>query len=106
MPIDFHDEQNRHMYAVREANEDWEAMIESIVTVKGKEIADIGCGGGIYTSTLADMGAARVTGVDSSKVMLAEAQSTLVGYNNISYVLGNALNTGLLGEQYDIILER
>lgn len=56
MPIDFHDPNNRWTYTTREADETWSALIRANVDVAKKRIADIGCGGGIYTKALASMG--------------------------------------------------
>ena len=106
MPIDFYAPENRLSYATRQADSSWETAISDMVDVKGKRVLDIGCGGGIYTKALAEMGAASVTGVDSSKTMLEGAIENCRGYTNIDFVTGNALNTGLLAERYDLILER
>jgi len=106
VPIDFHAAENRLSYAIRQADSSWETAISDMVDVKGKRVLDIGCGGGIYTKALAEMGAASVTGVDSSKTMLEGAIENCRGYDNIDFVTGNALNTGLLAERYDLILER
>jgi 2-polyprenyl-3-methyl-5-hydroxy-6-metoxy-1,4-benzoquinol methylase len=70
MPIDFHSAQNRYTYASREADPAWRQAISEIVAMEGKDALDIGCGGGIYTKALAQMGAAHVTGVDFSREML------------------------------------
>ena len=106
MPIDFLAPENRLSYATRQADSSWRSAISDMVDVKGKRVLDIGCGEGIYTKALAEMGAASVTGVDSAKTMLEGAIENCRGYANIDFVMGNALNTGLLAERYDIILER
>jgi len=56
MPIDFHDEQNKQTYATRNADESWISLIKDTVVVSNTRIADIGCGGGIYTKALIKMG--------------------------------------------------
>ena len=98
MPIDFHAPENRLSYATRQADSSWKTAISDMVDVKGKRVLDIGCGGGIYTKALADMGAASVTGVDSSKTMLEGAIENCRGYANIDFVMGNALCTGASGQ--------
>jgi ubiquinone/menaquinone biosynthesis C-methylase UbiE len=106
MAIDFHAEKNRFSYAKRNVDVSWTAMIEQLVDVRGKHAVDIGCGGGIYTRALAQMGAAQVTGVDFSSEMLAGAQAHTVGYPQITYKSGHALATGLPDAEGDLVLQR
>jgi len=106
MSIDFHEQENRYSYATRQAGSSWMNMVSSIVAVNGKRALEIGCGGGIYTKALADLGAASVTGLDSSREMLQAARENCHGYANIDFILGSALGTGLLAERYDLVLQR
>jgi len=107
MPIDFHAKQNRFSYAMREADQTWcEDIQQNVIDVRGKTIADIGCGGGIYTLALAEMGAAHVTGVDFSQEEIQAAQEKHHEMPNITFTVGGAFHTGLASGQYDIVLER
>lgn len=106
MAIDFHSKDNRSSYSSRYADVSWIEKINEICEVKGKSVLDIGCGGGIYTKALADMGALTITALDFSEQMLATAKENCTGYSNIQYHLGNALHTKLEDEQFDIVLER
>ncbi|UHA75747.1 class I SAM-dependent methyltransferase [Paenibacillus sp. 481] len=106
MSIHFHDEKNRSTYAKREADATWIAKINDIVNVRQKQVVDIGCGGGIYSKALAEMGAECVTGVDFSEQMLVSARENSQSYPNIQFSVGNALDTTLPCEQYDIVLQR
>src|SRR6266852_5059525 len=106
MQIDFHRQENRYTYATRQADSSWMIMVNTIVAVGGRRVLDIGCGEGIYTKALADMGAASVTGLDSYREMLQRARENCGGYTNIDFVPGSALGTGLLAERYDLILQR
>jgi len=106
MAIDFHSQDNRSTYAKRQADDTWVNMIQSICVIEGKNVLDIGCGGGIYTKAFAEMGASFVTGLDFSEQILSSAKENCKSYTNINFHLGNALNTQLKKEQYDIILER
>lgn len=106
MPIDFHSPDNRYTYAQRQVDTAWTEMIQSIVEVQGKQVVDIGCGGGLYTATFAAMGAAEVTGVDFSMEMLKSAGEQCQEYSHVLFKLGNALQTGLPSGAYDIVLER
>lgn len=106
MPIDFHAEQNRMTYTKRTADPTWIATFTQLVDVSGREVLDIGCGGGIYSKALADLGAANVTGVDFSEEMLRGARENAKGYEQVQFAVGNALATGLANGRYDVILER
>ncbi len=106
MPIDFHDKQNRELYALREADRSWREAIQEMVNISGLNVLDIGCGGGIYSRALAEMGATHVTGVDYSEEMLGAAREQSQTYPQVQFVVGNALETSLPGEEYDLILER
>ena len=107
MPIDFHDQQNRLSYATREATLTWlENIQHHIIDVRGKTVVDIGCGGGIYTLALAELGATHVTGIDFSQAEIEAAQERYQTIFNITFSVGNAFSTGLPSAQYDIVLER
>lgn len=49
MPINFNDEQNEFTYTGRFADESWKDAIVSLIVPNGLRIADVGCGGGIYS---------------------------------------------------------
>ena len=49
MAIDFHSTRNRSTYTGRQADAGWVEAIRRIVDPAGKRVADIGCGGGIYS---------------------------------------------------------
>jgi len=106
MPINFHDEKNRHSYATRPANESWNVAMRDVVEPHGLRLADIGCGGGIYSRAWADLGAEHVIGVDSSKVMVEAGREQSVGIPNVTFVVGNALATGLQDSSVDLVFER
>jgi ubiquinone/menaquinone biosynthesis C-methylase UbiE len=106
MPIDFHAEKNRFSYTTREADPTWVATFQELVEVKGKQVLDIGCGGGIYSKAIADLGAASVTGADFSEEMLKGAQENCREYPQVRFAVGDAYDTGLPSGQFDVILER
>src|SRR5207342_1946251 len=95
MPIDFHNKQNRLTYASRSADESWLSLMRENIEVAGKQVADIGCGGGIYTQALVSLGAAHVTGVDFSAEILAGAAENCQGLDNVAFVQASAYDTGL-----------
>jgi ubiquinone/menaquinone biosynthesis C-methylase UbiE len=106
MSINFHDEKNSKSYASRSADNSWSKKINTIVNLQGKEALDLGCGGGIYTRKLAELGASHVTACDFSEQMLADARVYCEGLENITFHKGDAYNTGLASNQFDVILER
>ena len=64
MPIDFFHPKNKNSYATRTASPEWKQWVRAILDPRGVNVADIGCGGGIYSRALAEVGA-QVTGVHS-----------------------------------------
>jgi 2-polyprenyl-3-methyl-5-hydroxy-6-metoxy-1,4-benzoquinol methylase len=106
MPIDFHDQNNRTSYTTRQANQTWRETIRDIVDLNGKNVLDIGCGGGIYSKALVEMGASQVTGVDFSQEMLKGATVHCQEYEQITFVSRTASDTKLPSGQYDVILAR
>ncbi|WP_169091364.1 class I SAM-dependent methyltransferase [Paenibacillus sp. PL91] len=93
-------------YTTRDADESWISLIQKNVEVLGRQIVDIGCGGGIYTKSFLSMDASDVTGVDFSEEMLKGASQNCVDCDNVLFVLGDAYDTKLPDSKYDLILER
>ncbi|MBI2760145.1 MAG: class I SAM-dependent methyltransferase [Chloroflexi bacterium] len=106
MTIDFHAPENRASYAQREAHPDWAAIIKHIVDPVGKRVADVGCGGGIYTRAWAGLGASEVAGIDFSEPALEEAAARSQGLANVSYRTGTVEATGLGDASVDVVFER
>ncbi|MDP4169147.1 MAG: class I SAM-dependent methyltransferase [Bacillota bacterium] len=97
---------DKETYTARRADSSWKLVIKDNVDVKGKNAADIGSGGGIYSIALAEMGAKKVIGVDISENMLAGAIDNCRDFNNILFQVGTAQSTNLETDQSDIVLER
>lgn len=106
MAIDFHSRANRGTYASRHADDGWKAAIRRIVEPSGKRVADIGCGGGIYSQAWRELGARTVTGVDFSQAMVDAAREHAAGLTDISFRQGDAAATGLPPGSADIVFER
>lgn len=106
MTIDFHSKDNRLTYSKREADLTWINKIKDICEVEGSKVLDMGCGGGIYSRALVDLGATTVTGLDFSNQQLSAAEANSKEYPSLRFYFGNVLDTGLESEQYDIVLNR
>lgn len=107
MSIDFHDDDNKQSYTTREADAGWLALMKKVIDTGLVENAtDIGCGGGIYSKALAELGVPKVTGIDFSEAMINGAKMNCSDYDQITFQVGNALGTGLISEKYDLVLER
>ena len=107
MGIDFNNKINRHTYSTRKADDSWVNAIKELVQFDNiSKSLDIGCGGGIYAKALSEMGVPSVTGVDFSEEILKGARDNCSEYQSISFKLGDALNTGLKSNSYDLLLER
>ncbi|MBO0992802.1 class I SAM-dependent methyltransferase [Bacillus sp. SD088] len=107
MGIDFHSEKNQRSYTTRNADQSWIEAINNLVPIENISSAlDIGCGGGIYSKALSDMGVTSVTGVDFSQAILEGARENCKEYRNISFQFGNAFDTGLASSNFQLLLER
>lgn len=66
-----------------------ECLLGLVRDLAGAEVLDVGCGQGLATRALADAGAARVVGLDSSAEMLEHARGQTV-HHAVEYVLDDA----------------
>jgi len=106
MAIDFHSRTNRSTYTGRLADAGWTDAIRHIVDPTGKRVADIGCGGGIYSRAWRELGAREVMGVDFSEAMVAAAREQADGLAHISFRQGDAAATGLPSAALDVVFQR
>jgi ubiquinone/menaquinone biosynthesis C-methylase UbiE len=104
--IDFHSETNRGTYARRDADTGWADAMTSIVDPTGKHVADVGCGGGIYSRAWRKLGASDVVGVDFSAQMVADACERSADLSGIAFQQGDAAATGLAPASRDIVFQR
>ncbi|UOQ49019.1 class I SAM-dependent methyltransferase [Gracilibacillus caseinilyticus] len=107
MGINFHNQGNRTTYTTRTADHSWLELIKKIVPFENvSQALEIGCGGGIYSKALADLGAQSVTALDFSRTMLEGARENCKYYHNISFKYGSAYETGLESNSFELLLER
>ncbi len=104
--INFFDRKNEQVYANRKVDDAWMALIGKEVQVKDKVGVDIGCGGGIYTEKLLQLGARRITAFDQSPVMLDAAKDSLGSNEKVNFKLGKADQTGFPNQSFDFLLTR
>jgi ubiquinone/menaquinone biosynthesis C-methylase UbiE len=106
MPIDFHNDRNRGTYASRTASDSWGEAMRAMVDSSGLVVADIGCGGGIYSRAWSDLGARRVIGIDFSARMIDDAREASATYPMLTFLHSDATTTGLPDASVDIVFER
>jgi ubiquinone/menaquinone biosynthesis C-methylase UbiE len=84
---------------------DWDALFtEVLAIVPGEKVVDVGCGPGGIHSHLSRAGA-RVTGIDASPGMVAEALAQAARDDlNVQVQMGNAEQLPFLDEQFDAAL--
>jgi ubiquinone/menaquinone biosynthesis C-methylase UbiE len=104
--IDFHDPANRRTYSDRAADASWRDAVVALVDPRGAQVVDVGCGGGTYLRAFHDLGAASVTGVDSSAPILEAARESHGQLPGVSFRRGDAADTGLADESADVVFER
>lgn len=104
MPVDFHDPVNSGMYSGRDADASWDQAIIGALDPRGRDVIDVGCGGGIYSRAWLRLGARTVTGVDSSAPILDAARATAPP--GLRLHLGDASATGLPSGSADVVFTR
>ena len=105
MAIDFSAESNASAYSGRQAHQTWDEAIRDLLNPVGTHVVDIGCGGGIYSRAWLELGAASVTGVDSSAPILETARHD-VSDVRASFVIGDASATGLPADSAEVVFAR
>src|SRR5258708_1416302 len=106
MAMAFHSRHNRNTYRGREPDAGWSDTIRRIIEPDGQRVADIGCGGGIYSLAWHAAGARDVVGVDFSAEMVSAAREQAAGLSGISFRQGDAVATGLPSGGVDVVFER
>ncbi|MCY0870938.1 MAG: class I SAM-dependent methyltransferase [Firmicutes bacterium] len=106
MPINFNDERNKSTYTGRTADESWTKAILSLDNPSGLRVADVGCGGGIYSRAWLALGAREVVGVDSSPNMVSAAADNCSDLSSVSFQVGDATSTGLTESSVDVVFQR
>jgi SAM-dependent methyltransferase len=82
---------------------DWAALT---LAPQGKDVVDIGCGGGIYSYGFAEAGARSVIGIDQSEQYVDEAAAGHVKPARLMFKVGSAEQTDLTSDSADIVFQR
>lgn len=104
--IDFEDPENRDTYVGRTADPAWAELYNRVVQPRGRHVADVGCGGGIYTRAIADLQPAWVLGIDSSALSLDSAREYCAGLPNVGFLRTDAEALAVPDRTFDNVVER
>jgi ubiquinone/menaquinone biosynthesis C-methylase UbiE len=94
------------VYSDRAVDDTWAAWATQTLAPQGKDVVDIGCGGGIYSRAFESVGARSVVGVDQSGQYIDEAASQALPMGRSRFQVGTASSTQLPDESADIVFER
>jgi len=104
--MDFSATSTQTTYSGRTADRSWEKLCAEKLSPEGKDVLDVGCGGGIYTLAFAFLGAKSVTGIDKSQQYIERANSLTDMPENVVFLVGDATATGLSTQASDLVFER
>lgn len=86
---------------------EWLRLLDVLIPEKPCDVLDVGAGTGFVSLLLAEQGH-RCKGLDLSENMLSVARKKAEqrGYENVSFAIGDAENTGEERERYDVVINR
>jgi ubiquinone/menaquinone biosynthesis C-methylase UbiE len=93
-------------YSDRAVDASWNEWAARNFAPAGKDVVDIGCGGGIYSFGFAALGARSVIGIDKSRQYIDEARQRVSPSDAIAFCFGTAEETHLPDGSADIVFER
>ena len=99
---------DRHGYHSDERKEAWKSLLSQALGTETKKlgILDVGCGTGMITLPLAELGH-NVTGIDLSEGMLKIAKEKASNFNlAVEFKLGDAENLPFEDELFDVVINR
>ena len=80
-------------------------VLEQRLRIPGARVVDLGCGTGLVTARLAEMGAAEVVGIDLFEGHVERAQARFAR-PNLSFETGNAAATRFADDSFDVAVNR
>ncbi len=93
-------------YSDRAVDASWNDWAAENLMPAGKDVVDIGCGGGIYSFGFAALGARSVIGIDKAQRFIEEATRNVSPADTITFRSGDAEDTQLPAASADIVFER
>jgi ubiquinone/menaquinone biosynthesis C-methylase UbiE len=93
-------------YSDRAVDQSWNEWAARNLGPAGKDVVDIGCGGGIYSFGFAALGARSVIGIDKSAQYIDEARRGVSVSGAVTFRSGDAQDTRLPDASADIVFER
>jgi len=95
-----------HGFISEEDKEAWKNLLRKVVGTEKLNVLDVGCGTGVITLLLAEMGHT-VTGIDFSEGMLGKAKERTNSLNLIvNFTIGDAENLPFEDESFDLVINR
>jgi SAM-dependent methyltransferase len=104
--MQFASPQTARTYSDRAVDESWREWAALNLMPAGKDVVDIGCGGGIYSYGFLALGARSVIGVDKTDQYVAEAKSRSRPEDAVVFQCGDATDMRLPADSADIVFER
>lgn len=93
-------------YADRALDQSWIDWATRALSPQGKNVVDVGCGGGIYSYGFVEAGAKSVIGIDKSQQYIEEAAAGDLQPARLLFKVGSAEQTALANDSADIVFER
>jgi ubiquinone/menaquinone biosynthesis C-methylase UbiE len=106
MSFDFESPQFERTYSDRSVDDDWRSWCDRQLEPIGKDVVDLGCGGGIYARGFVEQGARSVVGIDASEQYVREATQASGAFPQARFAVGSAHATGLEDASADIVFHR
>lgn len=95
-----------HGFISEEEKEAWKNLLREVIVTEKLNVLDVGCGTGVITLLLAEMGHT-VTGIDFSEGMLGKAKERANSLNLIvNFKIGDAENLPFEDEFFDVVINR
>ena len=99
----FSDSSTARTYSDRFTDNSWLEWCRKVLKPTGKDVVDVGCGGGIYSKGFVLCGAKSVLGIDSSEQYIEEAGNFCP---DADFQVAQCECTGIESESADIVFER
>lgn len=103
--MDFNSNKVKGIYSNRAVSDSWKDWAQKIIRPQAKVIADIGCGGGIYSKGFYELGAFHIFMVDGSQKYIEEVKVKFTRLNP-TMLVNDCTKLDIESESIDIVFER